>query len=88
MNAQIGREEMYQPTIGNQGFHQETNDTGRLVNFAAFRNMVIGSTMFEHNLMDVRTEVLIPTQVTSWLFHECDVKYLTLKNGRGKSGRI
>jgi hypothetical protein len=41
---------IYQPTINNQGFRQETNDNGRrLVNFAAFRNMVIGRTMFEHN---------------------------------------
>lgn len=29
MNAQIGTEELFQPIIGNQGFHQETNDNGK-----------------------------------------------------------
>jgi hypothetical protein len=37
MNAQIGWEEICQPTIGNQGFHQETNDNGnRLFKFRSF----------------------------------------------------
>jgi hypothetical protein len=59
MNAQIGREELYQLTAGNQGFHQEIDDNGRiLVNFAASRNMVIGSTMFEHkNIVTCRSIV-------------------------------
>jgi hypothetical protein len=45
MNAEIGRREIYWQS----GFHQETNDNGRIfVYFADFRNMVIGSTMFQH----------------------------------------
>jgi hypothetical protein len=49
MNAQIGRREIYWPAVGNQGFRQGTNDKGRRrVYFAAFRNMLIGSTIFEH----------------------------------------
>jgi hypothetical protein len=49
MNAQIARKYIYQLTIGNQGFHNKTNNNGRrLINSAAFRNLVIASTMSEH----------------------------------------
>jgi hypothetical protein len=47
MNAQIGREDSLQLVI--KGLIKKTNNSGRrLVNFAAFRNMVIGSIMLEH----------------------------------------
>jgi hypothetical protein len=46
LNAQIGKEAIYYPTIGKEAFHQERNENGkRLIHFTASRNMVIGSTL-------------------------------------------
>jgi len=34
-NAKVGRENIFKPTIGNEGVHQDSNDNGvRIVNFA------------------------------------------------------
>ena len=49
LNAQIGKETIYYPTIGKEDFHQESNGIGkRLIHLAASRNMVIGTTLFQH----------------------------------------
>ncbi|XP_072384447.1 uncharacterized protein [Diabrotica undecimpunctata] len=49
MNAKVGQEEMYRPTIGPYSIHKECNDNGtRLVNLAASLNMTISSTYFQH----------------------------------------
>ncbi|XP_050079522.1 uncharacterized protein LOC126567336 [Anopheles maculipalpis] len=48
-NAQVGREEVFKPTIGSFSAHQLTNDNGlRLVNFASSKHMTIRSTFFQH----------------------------------------
>lgn len=47
-NAKVGREEFYSQHIGKFSLHERCNNNGeRLVNFAASKNMIIGSTMFE-----------------------------------------
>lgn len=47
MNAQIGREELYEPVIGPNSLHAATNGNGQMcVNFAAFLGMVVRSTFF------------------------------------------
>jgi hypothetical protein len=47
--TQIGKEKIYYPTIEKEAFHQESNkNRKRLIHFAASRNMVIGSTLFQH----------------------------------------
>jgi len=44
LNAQIGKEATYYPTIGKEAYHQESNKNGkRLIHLAASKNMVIGS---------------------------------------------
>jgi hypothetical protein len=48
-NAKVGRENIFKPTIGNESLHQDSNDNGvRIVNFAISRNLVVKSTMFQH----------------------------------------
>lgn len=49
LNAKIGREVFYRPTIGKYSLHENSNDNGtRVVDFAASRNMVASSTYFQH----------------------------------------
>jgi len=48
-NAKVGRENIFNPTIGNESLHQDSNDNGvRIVNFATSKNLVVKSTMFQH----------------------------------------
>ena len=47
--AKLGREDIFQPTIGNECLHKDSNDNGvRIVNFATSKNLVVKSTMFRH----------------------------------------
>jgi hypothetical protein len=48
LNAQVGREEVFRPTVGKFSLHGESNENGlRLINFAAEHNLVISSTHFQ-----------------------------------------
>ena len=48
MNAKVGREEIFRPTIGKWSLHEETNENGlRLIDFAAEKGMVIKGTFFQ-----------------------------------------
>jgi hypothetical protein len=47
LNAKVGREDIFKPTIGNEGLHETSNDNGvTVVNFAVFKNLIVKSTMF------------------------------------------
>jgi endonuclease/exonuclease/phosphatase family metal-dependent hydrolase len=47
-NAQVGKENIYRGHIGKHSLHNITNNNGiRLVNFAASKNLFVGSTKFE-----------------------------------------
>jgi hypothetical protein len=49
-NVKIGRENIFKPTIGNEGLHKISNDNGvRVVNFATSKNLAVKSTMFPHH---------------------------------------
>jgi len=49
LNAKVGRENIFKPTIGQLSLHQDSNDNGvRLVNFATSQNLVVKNTMFPH----------------------------------------
>lgn len=49
MNAKVGQEKQYYPTIGRNSLHKESNENGtRMIHFAASQNMVIAGTWFEH----------------------------------------
>jgi hypothetical protein len=48
-NAEVGREDIFKPTIGNESLHAASNDNGaRVVNFATSKNLTVKSTMFPH----------------------------------------
>jgi hypothetical protein len=49
LNAKMGLEEIFKPTLGKDSLHKIPNDNRiRLIDFASTHNMVIGSTMFNH----------------------------------------
>jgi exonuclease III len=49
-NAKIGKEDIFNPTIGNEMIHEISNDYGDgLVNFATSENLTVKSTMFPHH---------------------------------------
>jgi hypothetical protein len=46
-NANVGGEDIFKPTIGNESLHEISNVNGvRVVNFATSRNLIVKSTMF------------------------------------------
>jgi hypothetical protein len=46
-NAKVGRENIFQPSIGNERVHLEFNDNGiRLVNFVTSNKFILNSTKF------------------------------------------
>jgi exonuclease III len=48
-NADLGRENIFKATIGNERLHEISNDNGvKIVNFATTKNLVVKSTMFPH----------------------------------------
>ncbi|PNF32224.1 hypothetical protein B7P43_G18020 [Cryptotermes secundus] len=48
-NDKVGREDIFNPTIGNESLHEISNDNGiRVVNFATSKNFTVKSTMFPH----------------------------------------
>jgi hypothetical protein len=48
-SAKVGRENIFKPTIGNENFHEISNDNGvSVVNFVTSKNLVVESTMFPH----------------------------------------
>jgi hypothetical protein len=41
-NSNVGREDIFKPTIGNESSHKISNDSGvRVVNFAIPKNLVV-----------------------------------------------
>ncbi|PNF14989.1 hypothetical protein B7P43_G01541 [Cryptotermes secundus] len=48
-NVEVGREDIFKPTIGNESLHEISNDNCvRVVNFATSKNLTVKSTMFPH----------------------------------------
>jgi hypothetical protein len=48
-NAKVGRENNFQPTIGNESLHEISNDNEvRVVNFATSKNLLVRTTMIPH----------------------------------------
>jgi exonuclease III len=48
-DAKVGREDIFEPTVGNESLRETSNDNGvRLINFATSKNLRVTSTMFPH----------------------------------------
>ena len=55
-NAQVGKEQEFCPTIGRNSIHETSNNNGeRLIDFAASRNQIIGSAIFNHKKINLAT---------------------------------
>jgi len=62
MNAKIGQENVYRPTIGKESFHSMSNDNGaRLIPFAMSNKIIISSTYF-HRKTYTSKHGYIPTR--------------------------
>jgi hypothetical protein len=49
LNAEVGRENIFKQTIGNESLHEVSNDNAvRVVNLAISKNLVVKSTMLPH----------------------------------------
>jgi exonuclease III len=49
LNAKVGREDIFKPTIGNESLHEISNDNGiKVLNFATSKNLRVKSMMFPH----------------------------------------
>jgi exonuclease III len=48
-NAEVGREDIFKPTIENESLHEISNDNGvRGVHFSTSKNLTVNSMMFPH----------------------------------------
>ena len=67
-NAKLGREEIFKPTIGNDNLFQDSSDNGiRIVNFTTPKNLVVKSTMFQHQNIRTFTLTLLMGRLTTRL---------------------
>jgi hypothetical protein len=49
-NANVGKEDIFKPTTGNESLHKIIIDNGvTVVNYVTSKNMVVKSTMFPHH---------------------------------------
>jgi hypothetical protein len=48
-NAKVGRKDIFKPNMGNENYHEISNDNEvRVVHFATSKNLTIKSTLFLH----------------------------------------
>jgi len=50
LNAIVGRENIFEPTVGSKSLYEVSNDNRvGVVNFATSKNLIVKSTMFPHH---------------------------------------
>ncbi|CAG9839544.1 unnamed protein product [Diabrotica balteata] len=70
MNAQIGKEICYQDYIGKHSLHDVTNDNGlRLISLAASKDLIVGSTCFNHKNIHKATWISPNGHTTNQIDH-------------------
>lgn len=89
LNAQVGKEEIYYPTIGKYSLYDSSNDNGqRLIEFATSRGMVIGGTFYCHKAIHKGTWKMPDGNVVNQIDHMVIDKrhkkcLLDIRNRRG-----
>lgn len=64
MNAKIGRENIYRPSIGKESLHSISNDNGaRLIHFTMSNGIIISSTYFQRK--DIHKQTWISPDATT-----------------------
>jgi hypothetical protein len=59
-NAKVGREDIFEPIIGNESLHEATNDNGvRVVNFATSKNLIVKRVQYFHTMTFINTLELL-----------------------------
>ncbi|XP_029348373.1 uncharacterized protein LOC100575877 [Acyrthosiphon pisum] len=78
MNAKIGKERSYRPTIGTHSLHEMTNGNGtKLVDIAIGKGLKVKSTMFPHKDIHKGTWVS-PDRGTTYRGADCDSDHFLL----------
>jgi hypothetical protein len=77
LNARVGREDIFTPTIGNESLHEISNDNGvGVVNFATSKNLIVLSTMFPHRtFINILRHLQMGTPITYIHTYICISRY-------------
>jgi hypothetical protein len=93
-NVKAGGEDIFKPTIGNEGLHKTRDDNGvRVVNFAISKNLTVKSTLFTHRNIHKSTwispEAFKCGYVQSFRGAGCDTDhYLVMEKVRGSTLKV
>jgi hypothetical protein len=79
IDAKLGREDIFKPTIKNESLHQDSNDNGvRIVNFATSKYLAIMSTLFPHRNIRTYTRTSRDGKIHNQIDHVLiDTKWLS-----------
>jgi hypothetical protein len=69
-NAEVGREDIFKPTIGNEILHEISNDNGvKVVNFVTSKNLTVKSMMFPHRYIHKHTWTSPEGEIHNQIFY-------------------
>jgi len=72
LNAKVGKESRFRPTIGPDSFHNISNENGiRLVNFACSEDLIMSNAYFPRK--DIYVEVILWYETRNQIEHTCTI---------------
>ena len=77
LNAQVGKDDkgLWMNTIGRHGIGNQNDNGLRLTTFCTTNNLIIGGTMFEHNLSEKYTWLSLNSVTRNQIDHSCINKH-------------